>query len=131
MLPRAENSPGWLCGEDEGKTMAPFSCPLLACHMPVFATKSPERKIKTYSPTPKSASHVKEIRSHRLWDTHASLCQSSAASLSPALAASLGSLSYSHLRELKPPLAVQLWSTLSYWANSLGSGDKPYRESAE
>uniref|UniRef100_A0A7N8XSQ1 Rho guanine nucleotide exchange factor (GEF) 10-like a n=1 Tax=Mastacembelus armatus TaxID=205130 RepID=A0A7N8XSQ1_9TELE len=33
---REENSPGWLCGEDEGKTMAPFWCPLLACHMPVF-----------------------------------------------------------------------------------------------
>uniref|UniRef100_A0A8D0A2G8 Rho guanine nucleotide exchange factor 10 like n=1 Tax=Sander lucioperca TaxID=283035 RepID=A0A8D0A2G8_SANLU len=33
---RGENSPGWLCGEDEGKTMAPFWCPLLACHMPVF-----------------------------------------------------------------------------------------------
>ncbi|XP_063766927.1 rho guanine nucleotide exchange factor 10-like protein isoform X2 [Eleginops maclovinus] len=43
---RAENSPGWLCGEDEGKTMAPFTCPLLACHMPVFATKSPERKLE-------------------------------------------------------------------------------------
>lgn len=40
-----ENSPGWLCGEDEGKTMAPFWCPLLACHMPVFATKSAERKV--------------------------------------------------------------------------------------
>uniref|UniRef100_A0A8C4I298 Rho guanine nucleotide exchange factor (GEF) 10-like a n=1 Tax=Dicentrarchus labrax TaxID=13489 RepID=A0A8C4I298_DICLA len=35
---REENSPGWLCGEDEGKTMAPFWCPLLACHMTVFAT---------------------------------------------------------------------------------------------
>uniref|UniRef100_A0A8D0AE56 Rho guanine nucleotide exchange factor 10 like n=1 Tax=Sander lucioperca TaxID=283035 RepID=A0A8D0AE56_SANLU len=43
---RGENSPGWLCGEDEGKTMAPFWCPLLACHMPVFATKSPERKLE-------------------------------------------------------------------------------------
>ncbi|XP_029287640.1 rho guanine nucleotide exchange factor 10-like protein isoform X2 [Cottoperca gobio] len=43
---RDENSPGWLCGEDEGKTMAPFWCPLLACHMPVFATKSPERKLE-------------------------------------------------------------------------------------
>lgn len=40
-----ENSPGWLCGEDEGKAMAPFWCPLLACHMPVFATKSPDRKV--------------------------------------------------------------------------------------
>ncbi|KAL7408047.1 hypothetical protein ABVT39_017369 [Epinephelus coioides] len=43
---RQENSPGWLCGDDEGKTMAPFWCPLLACHMPVFATKSPERKLE-------------------------------------------------------------------------------------
>ncbi|XP_054473058.1 rho guanine nucleotide exchange factor 10-like protein isoform X2 [Anoplopoma fimbria] len=43
---REENSPGWLCGQDEGKTMAPFWYPLLACHMPVFATKSPERKLE-------------------------------------------------------------------------------------
>uniref|UniRef100_A0A4W6EFM6 Rho guanine nucleotide exchange factor 10 like n=1 Tax=Lates calcarifer TaxID=8187 RepID=A0A4W6EFM6_LATCA len=42
---REENSPGWLCGEDEGKTMAPLWCPLLSCHMPVFAAKSPERKV--------------------------------------------------------------------------------------
>uniref|UniRef100_A0A4W6EEL9 Rho guanine nucleotide exchange factor 10 like n=1 Tax=Lates calcarifer TaxID=8187 RepID=A0A4W6EEL9_LATCA len=34
---REENSPGWLCGEDEGKTMAPLWCPLLSCHMPTFA----------------------------------------------------------------------------------------------
>ncbi|KAM8917651.1 rho guanine nucleotide exchange factor 10-like protein isoform 2-T4 [Spinachia spinachia] len=43
---REENSPGWLCGQDEGKTIAPFWCPLLACHMPVFATKAPERKLE-------------------------------------------------------------------------------------
>ncbi|XP_069567386.1 rho guanine nucleotide exchange factor 10-like protein isoform X1 [Brachyistius frenatus] len=43
---REENSPGWLCGEDEGKTIAPFWYPLLACHMSVFATKSPERKLE-------------------------------------------------------------------------------------
>ncbi|XP_028261452.1 rho guanine nucleotide exchange factor 10-like protein isoform X2 [Parambassis ranga] len=43
---REENSPGWLCGEDEGKTIAPFWHPLLACHMPVFATKSSERKLE-------------------------------------------------------------------------------------
>uniref|UniRef100_A0A8C6SP29 Rho guanine nucleotide exchange factor (GEF) 10-like a n=2 Tax=Neogobius melanostomus TaxID=47308 RepID=A0A8C6SP29_9GOBI len=35
---REENTPGWLCGEDDGKTMPPFWFPLLACHMPVFAT---------------------------------------------------------------------------------------------
>uniref|UniRef100_A0A665XDM4 DH domain-containing protein n=1 Tax=Echeneis naucrates TaxID=173247 RepID=A0A665XDM4_ECHNA len=33
---REENSPGWLCGEDDGKTMAPLWCPLLSCYMPVF-----------------------------------------------------------------------------------------------
>ncbi|XP_047203155.1 rho guanine nucleotide exchange factor 10-like protein isoform X4 [Girardinichthys multiradiatus] len=44
---REENSQGWLYGEDEGKTIVPFSCPLLACHMPVFATKSAERKLET------------------------------------------------------------------------------------
>ncbi|XP_034442321.1 rho guanine nucleotide exchange factor 10-like protein isoform X4 [Hippoglossus hippoglossus] len=43
---REENSPGWLYGEDEGKTKAPLWCPLLSCHMPVFATKSPERKLE-------------------------------------------------------------------------------------
>ncbi|CAN9511965.1 unnamed protein product [Ophioblennius macclurei] len=43
---REENSPGWLCGEDEGKTGAPFWYPLLACHMPVFAMKTPERKLE-------------------------------------------------------------------------------------
>ncbi|XP_029006136.1 rho guanine nucleotide exchange factor 10-like protein isoform X2 [Betta splendens] len=43
---REENSPGWLCGEDEGKTVAVFSCPLLSCHMPVFAVRSPERKLE-------------------------------------------------------------------------------------
>ncbi|KAK7913430.1 hypothetical protein WMY93_013641 [Mugilogobius chulae] len=43
---REENTPGWLCGEDEGKTMPPFWYPLLSCHLPVFATKSPERKLE-------------------------------------------------------------------------------------
>uniref|UniRef100_A0A667ZMH3 Rho guanine nucleotide exchange factor 10 like n=1 Tax=Myripristis murdjan TaxID=586833 RepID=A0A667ZMH3_9TELE len=42
---REENTPGWLCGEDDGKTMAPFWYPLLACRMPVFATKSLDRKV--------------------------------------------------------------------------------------
>ncbi|XP_061833617.1 rho guanine nucleotide exchange factor 10-like protein isoform X4 [Nerophis lumbriciformis] len=43
---REENSPGWLYGEHEEKTTAPFWCPLLASRMPVFATKSPERKLE-------------------------------------------------------------------------------------
>nr|XP_015813896.2 rho guanine nucleotide exchange factor 10-like protein isoform X3 [Nothobranchius furzeri] len=44
---REENSPGWLSGEDEGRSIAPFCCPLLACQMPVFATRSQERKLET------------------------------------------------------------------------------------
>uniref|UniRef100_A0A8C5D961 DH domain-containing protein n=1 Tax=Gouania willdenowi TaxID=441366 RepID=A0A8C5D961_GOUWI len=35
---REENSPGWLCGEDEDRSISPFWYPLLACHMPVFAS---------------------------------------------------------------------------------------------
>uniref|UniRef100_A0A673YDY4 Rho guanine nucleotide exchange factor 10 like n=1 Tax=Salmo trutta TaxID=8032 RepID=A0A673YDY4_SALTR len=42
---REENTPGWFCAEDEGKTMAPF-WPLLACRVPVFTTKSSDRKLE-------------------------------------------------------------------------------------
>ncbi|XP_028848367.1 rho guanine nucleotide exchange factor 10-like protein isoform X4 [Denticeps clupeoides] len=34
-----ENTPGWIVDDDE-KSKPPFWCPLLACHMPVFSTKS-------------------------------------------------------------------------------------------
>uniref|UniRef100_A0AAZ3QTB0 DH domain-containing protein n=1 Tax=Oncorhynchus tshawytscha TaxID=74940 RepID=A0AAZ3QTB0_ONCTS len=43
---REENTPGWFCAEDEGKTMAPF-WPLLTCRVPVFATKSSDRKVSS------------------------------------------------------------------------------------
>uniref|UniRef100_A0A8C5FZ90 DH domain-containing protein n=1 Tax=Gouania willdenowi TaxID=441366 RepID=A0A8C5FZ90_GOUWI len=43
---REENSPGWLCGEDEDRSISPFWYPLLACHMPVFAARTPERKLQ-------------------------------------------------------------------------------------
>ncbi|XP_077459097.1 rho guanine nucleotide exchange factor 10-like protein isoform X1 [Stigmatopora argus] len=43
---REENSPGWLSGEHEDKTTPPFWGPLLVCHMPVFATKTPDRKLE-------------------------------------------------------------------------------------
>ncbi|XP_075881203.1 rho guanine nucleotide exchange factor 10-like protein isoform X2 [Nelusetta ayraudi] len=49
---REENSPGWSCGESEGRTMAPLGCPLLACQMPVFAMKSPDRKLEAALHTP-------------------------------------------------------------------------------
>uniref|UniRef100_A0A8C7IIS7 Rho guanine nucleotide exchange factor 10 like n=1 Tax=Oncorhynchus kisutch TaxID=8019 RepID=A0A8C7IIS7_ONCKI len=42
---REENTPGWFCAEDEGKTMAPF-WPLLTCRVPVFSTKSSDRKLE-------------------------------------------------------------------------------------
>lgn len=45
LVPGEENSPGWSCGENDGKMMAPLACPLLTCQMPVFAMKSPERKV--------------------------------------------------------------------------------------
>uniref|UniRef100_A0A8C7KWP4 Rho guanine nucleotide exchange factor 10 like n=1 Tax=Oncorhynchus kisutch TaxID=8019 RepID=A0A8C7KWP4_ONCKI len=43
---REENTPGWFCAEDEGKTMSPF-WPLLACRVPVFTTKSSDRKVSS------------------------------------------------------------------------------------
>ncbi|XP_071018326.1 rho guanine nucleotide exchange factor 10-like protein isoform X3 [Oncorhynchus clarkii lewisi] len=42
---REENTPGWFCAEDERKTMSPF-WPLLACRVPVFTTKSSDRKFE-------------------------------------------------------------------------------------
>ncbi|KPP73385.1 hypothetical protein Z043_107540 [Scleropages formosus] len=44
MAQRQENTPGWLSADDDGKTKAPFWCPLFACHMPVFAIKAQDRK---------------------------------------------------------------------------------------
>ncbi|XP_035237002.1 rho guanine nucleotide exchange factor 10-like protein isoform X2 [Anguilla anguilla] len=43
---REENLPGWFCAEDDGKTKAPFWCPLLACRVPVFSTKMQEQKLE-------------------------------------------------------------------------------------
>ncbi|XP_036388671.1 rho guanine nucleotide exchange factor 10-like protein isoform X2 [Megalops cyprinoides] len=43
---REENMPGWFCAEDDGKTKAPFWCPLLACRVPVFSTKAQEQKLQ-------------------------------------------------------------------------------------
>uniref|UniRef100_A0A6Q2ZIZ0 Rho guanine nucleotide exchange factor (GEF) 10-like a n=1 Tax=Esox lucius TaxID=8010 RepID=A0A6Q2ZIZ0_ESOLU len=43
-IAQEENKPGWICAEDEEKTMAPF-WPLLACRVPVYATKSSKRKL--------------------------------------------------------------------------------------
>ncbi|XP_067244123.1 rho guanine nucleotide exchange factor 10-like protein isoform X4 [Chanodichthys erythropterus] len=43
---RDENTPGWFSAEDDGKTKAPFWCPLLACRMPVFSSKAHEWKLE-------------------------------------------------------------------------------------
>ncbi|XP_066526655.1 rho guanine nucleotide exchange factor 10-like protein isoform X2 [Hoplias malabaricus] len=42
---REENTPGWIPAEDDGRTKAPFWCPLLACRMPVFTSKAQDRKL--------------------------------------------------------------------------------------
>ncbi|XP_076123415.1 rho guanine nucleotide exchange factor 10-like protein isoform X2 [Alosa pseudoharengus] len=42
---REENTPGWHCEEDDERSRAPFWCPLLACRVPVFPVKAPERKL--------------------------------------------------------------------------------------
>ncbi|XP_066546532.1 rho guanine nucleotide exchange factor 10-like protein isoform X2 [Amia ocellicauda] len=43
---KEENMPGWFCAEDDGKTKAPFWCPLLACRVPVFLSKAQEMKLE-------------------------------------------------------------------------------------
>uniref|UniRef100_A0A8C1ZER0 Rho guanine nucleotide exchange factor (GEF) 10-like a n=1 Tax=Cyprinus carpio TaxID=7962 RepID=A0A8C1ZER0_CYPCA len=47
---RDENTPGWFSAEDDGKTKAPFWCPLLACRMPVFTSKAQEWKAALHNP---------------------------------------------------------------------------------
>ncbi|XP_042743627.1 rho guanine nucleotide exchange factor 10-like protein isoform X5 [Lagopus leucura] len=37
---REENQPGWLCPDEDKKSKAPFWCPILSCHMPVFSSKA-------------------------------------------------------------------------------------------
>ncbi|TKS77870.1 Rho guanine nucleotide exchange factor 10-like protein [Collichthys lucidus] len=35
----------WECAEEDGKTKAPFSCPLLTCKLPIFSTKTHTLKV--------------------------------------------------------------------------------------
>ncbi|XP_045065338.1 rho guanine nucleotide exchange factor 10-like protein isoform X3 [Coregonus clupeaformis] len=44
---REENTPGWVCAEDDGKTRPPFWCPLLACRLPIFSSKTQDQKLLT------------------------------------------------------------------------------------
>ncbi|XP_064423905.1 rho guanine nucleotide exchange factor 10-like protein [Latimeria chalumnae] len=43
---KEENQPGWFCVEDDGKTKAPFWCPLLTCHITVFPSKTQDLKLE-------------------------------------------------------------------------------------
>uniref|UniRef100_A0A674BA70 Rho guanine nucleotide exchange factor 10 like n=1 Tax=Salmo trutta TaxID=8032 RepID=A0A674BA70_SALTR len=44
---REENTPGWVFAEDDGKTRHPFWCPLLACRLPIFSSKTQDQKVST------------------------------------------------------------------------------------
>uniref|UniRef100_A0A8C7K7U7 Rho guanine nucleotide exchange factor 10 like n=1 Tax=Oncorhynchus kisutch TaxID=8019 RepID=A0A8C7K7U7_ONCKI len=46
---REENTPGWVFAEDDGKTRHPFWCPLLACRLPIFSSKTQDQKVSSYS----------------------------------------------------------------------------------
>ncbi|KAF3859876.1 hypothetical protein F7725_000131, partial [Dissostichus mawsoni] len=45
-----ENTPGWECDEEDGKTKAAFSCPLLTCRLPVFSSRTHTLKAALHSP---------------------------------------------------------------------------------
>ncbi|KAM9855840.1 rho guanine nucleotide exchange factor 10-like protein [Aulostomus maculatus] len=53
---RQENSPGWECAEEDGKTKAPFSCPLLTCKLPVFYSKTLPLKMEAALHSPSQSS---------------------------------------------------------------------------
>ncbi|KAG2459350.1 ARGAL protein, partial [Polypterus senegalus] len=43
---REENTSGWYCAGDDGKTKTPFFCPLLACRVLVYPSKSAELQLE-------------------------------------------------------------------------------------
>ncbi|XP_022617369.1 rho guanine nucleotide exchange factor 10-like protein [Seriola dumerili] len=51
---RQENAPGWECAEEDGKTKAPFSFPLLTCKLPVFSSKTLKLEAAIHSPSQSS-----------------------------------------------------------------------------
>ncbi|XP_067873551.1 rho guanine nucleotide exchange factor 10-like protein isoform X1 [Heterodontus francisci] len=51
-----DNQPGWFCIEDDGKTKAPFWCPLLACRMPMYGSKCQDLKPEAALHTPVQSS---------------------------------------------------------------------------
>ncbi|XP_068589224.1 rho guanine nucleotide exchange factor 10-like protein [Cebidichthys violaceus] len=53
---RQENTPGWECAEEDMKTKAPFSCPLLTCKLPVFSSKTHSLKLEAALHSPSQSS---------------------------------------------------------------------------
>ncbi|XP_040918128.1 rho guanine nucleotide exchange factor 10-like protein isoform X2 [Toxotes jaculatrix] len=51
-----ENTPGWEYAEEDGRTKAPFSCPLLACRLPVFSPKTRPLKLGAALHSPSQSS---------------------------------------------------------------------------
>ncbi|XP_078281813.1 rho guanine nucleotide exchange factor 10-like protein isoform X2 [Rhinoraja longicauda] len=51
-----ENQPGWICIEDDGKTKAPFWCPLLAYRMSMYSPKCQDLKPEAALHTPVQSS---------------------------------------------------------------------------
>ncbi|XP_062842217.1 rho guanine nucleotide exchange factor 10-like protein [Trichomycterus rosablanca] len=43
---KEENTPGWICAEDDERTKTPFWCPLLAWRTPIFTSKAQDCKLK-------------------------------------------------------------------------------------
>uniref|UniRef100_A0A4W6CTD6 Rho guanine nucleotide exchange factor 10 like n=1 Tax=Lates calcarifer TaxID=8187 RepID=A0A4W6CTD6_LATCA len=53
---KQENTPGWECAEDDGKTKAPLSFPLLTCKLPVFSPRTHTLKVGAALHSPSQSS---------------------------------------------------------------------------
>ncbi|XP_074538407.1 rho guanine nucleotide exchange factor 10-like protein [Halichoeres trimaculatus] len=53
---RQENTPGWECAEEENKSKAPFSFPLLTCKLPVFSSRTYTLKLEAALHSPSQSS---------------------------------------------------------------------------
>ncbi|XP_059189077.1 rho guanine nucleotide exchange factor 10-like protein [Centropristis striata] len=53
---RQENLPGWECAEEDGKTKAPFGCPLLTCRLPVCSSRAHTLKLEAALHSPSQSS---------------------------------------------------------------------------
>ncbi|XP_045912462.1 rho guanine nucleotide exchange factor 10-like protein isoform X1 [Micropterus dolomieu] len=53
---RQENTRGWEGAEEDGKTKAPFNCPLLTCTLPVFSSRTHSLKLEGALHSPSQSS---------------------------------------------------------------------------